>query len=79
MGTKSAWTLERRQRQREIIAQTKPWQKSTGPRTTEGKARSSQNAKLPEELAGARCKRNNTRALMLDIFGRSRWPKWPSD
>lgn len=44
MGTKSAWTPERRARQAEIIKQTKPWEKSTGPRTDEGKAISSRNA-----------------------------------
>lgn len=44
MGTKSAWTPERRARQAEIIRQTKPWEKSTGPKTEEGKAASSRNA-----------------------------------
>jgi hypothetical protein len=44
MGTKSAWTPERRARQAQIIRRTKPWLRSTGPRTREGKARSSQNA-----------------------------------
>ena len=38
MGTKGAWTPERRARQAERIRQTKPWEKSTGPRTIEGKA-----------------------------------------
>lgn len=44
MGTRSAWTKERRARQAAIIRRTKPWSRSTGPRTAEGKAISSQNA-----------------------------------
>ena len=44
MGTKSAWTEERRQRQAEIIRKTKPWKHSTGPRTEAGKQASSRNA-----------------------------------
>ena len=38
------WTLERRQRQAELIRQWRPWEQSTGPRTPEGKARVSRNA-----------------------------------
>ena len=38
------WTLERRQRQAELIRSWKPWEQSTGPRTPEGKARVSRNA-----------------------------------
>lgn len=45
MGTTSAWTPERRERQRQSILRTRPWEKSTGPRTREGKAVASQNAK----------------------------------
>ncbi len=40
----SEWTDERRQAQRELINRVKPWLKSTGATTPEGKARSSQNA-----------------------------------
>jgi hypothetical protein len=43
-GTRAAWTPERRARQSEIIRCTRPWRKSTGPRTSEGKAKSSKNA-----------------------------------
>jgi hypothetical protein len=46
MGTRSAWTRERRARQAEIIRCTKPWLRSTGPRTAAGKAKSSQNAMI---------------------------------
>jgi hypothetical protein len=44
MGTSSAWTPERRAKQAEAIRRNKPWAKSTGPRTAEGKATSSRNA-----------------------------------
>ncbi|QIG46816.1 hypothetical protein G5V57_03060 [Nordella sp. HKS 07] len=41
---KSQWTPERRQRQATAIQRWKPWEKSTGPRTPEGKAIVSRNA-----------------------------------
>ena len=44
MGTAKAWTTERRAKQREIIARTRPWEHATGPRTEAGKAVSSRNA-----------------------------------
>jgi hypothetical protein len=44
MGTRSAWTPERRARQREIIRCTRPWRLSTGPKSSAGKQRSSRNA-----------------------------------
>jgi hypothetical protein len=37
------WTEERRQRQSEAIQRWKPWEKSTGPKTIEGKQRSALN------------------------------------
>jgi len=43
MGT-SSWPPERRAKQAAKIREDKPWEQSTGPRTEEGKARSSQNA-----------------------------------
>ncbi len=39
----NGWTPERRARQAEAIRRWKPWAKSTGPRTTEGKARAKMN------------------------------------
>jgi hypothetical protein len=39
-----AWTLEERERQRQLIAGWSPWQKSTGPKTAEGKQRVKMNA-----------------------------------
>ena len=38
------WTLEQRQRQRELIQSWKPWTKSTGAKTPDGKKKSAQNA-----------------------------------
>lgn len=45
MGTKSAWTPERRAKQAERCREGKPWERSTGPRTKEGKDRSAQNVR----------------------------------
>ena len=53
----NGWTPERRARQAERIRAWRPWERSTGPRTAEGKARASLNA-----YRGA--KRSETRALM---------------
>ena len=39
------WTPAARQKQRQLILERKPWLKSTGAKTSEGKAISSQNAK----------------------------------
>jgi hypothetical protein len=41
---KAAWDDEARQCERETIMKKKPWLKSTGPRTPEGKAKSKMNA-----------------------------------
>lgn len=38
------WTEERRKKQAETIRRHKPWEKSTGPKTPEGKARCKMNA-----------------------------------
>jgi hypothetical protein len=38
------WSPERRAKQAELILSSKPWLKSTGPRTEAGKARSASNA-----------------------------------
>lgn len=40
----AGWTEERKQRQRELVQSWKPWEKSTGAKTPEGKKRSSRNA-----------------------------------
>lgn len=38
------WTEEARQKQREIIMKSKPWEKATGPKTEEGKKKASMNS-----------------------------------
>ena len=38
------WSAEERQRQRELIQRWKPWTKSTGAKTPEGKSSSSKNS-----------------------------------
>ena len=40
----TTWTPERRARQAELIRQWKPWAKSTGPRSPEGRQRVGRNA-----------------------------------
>jgi hypothetical protein len=40
----NGWTPERRARQAARIGNWKPWERSTGPRTAEGKAKVSRNA-----------------------------------
>ena len=55
MGNPAAgWTPERRKRQSEAIRRWKPWQKSTGPKSPEGKAAVSGNAFTGGELAKLR-------------------------
>ena len=39
----NGWTPERRARQAQLIHTWRPWERSTGPRTTEGKARVARN------------------------------------
>ena len=40
----NGWTAQRRREQARAIRRWKPWERSTGPRTGEGRARSSRNA-----------------------------------
>ena len=40
----NGWTLERRARQAKLIRRWRPWERSTGPRSAEGKARVSQSS-----------------------------------
>ena len=41
---KHGWTPERQKKQSELIQKWKPWKKSTGPRTAQGRKTSSMNA-----------------------------------
>jgi hypothetical protein len=40
----NGWTLERRARQSALIHTWRPWEKTTGPKTPQGKAKTSRNA-----------------------------------
>ena len=40
----NGWTLERRERQAELIKDWRPWEHSTGPRSEAGRAITSRNA-----------------------------------
>jgi|WetSurMetagenome_2_1015567.scaffolds.fasta_scaffold32360_6 hypothetical protein len=44
----NGWTPERRARQAEMIRTWRPWEKSTGPRTPDGKAKASVNADMAQ-------------------------------
>ncbi len=63
----NGWTQERRERQSEAIQRWKPWKKSTGPRTPDGKLSASQNAFKggirPELRAIAKALRNQQNSL----------------
>ena len=40
----NGWSMERRRKQSELIREWKPWEQSTGPKSSEGKARVATNA-----------------------------------
>ena len=46
----NGWTHERRTKQSAMIRQWRPWEKSTGARTPEGKTRCSRNADKPNSF-----------------------------
>ena len=73
MGTKSAWTPERRARQAETIQQTKPWQHSTGPKSEAGKAISSRNAYAGDWYHEVCAGLANARSNALTSLGRQRF------
>ena len=50
----NGWTLERRERQAELIRQWQPWKQSAGPKTPEGKATASRNAWQGGDMARMR-------------------------
>ena len=50
----NGWTQERRQKQSAAIRRWKPWERSTGPRTSAGKATASQNANKGYDWLGIR-------------------------
>lgn len=42
-AVRNGWTLERRAKQAELIRTWRPWERATGPRSTEGKAKVARN------------------------------------
>lgn len=75
MGTKSAWTVERRARQAELIRRTQPWKSSTGPRSASGKATSARNAYKGDFYHETQAKIAGVKSTVLAALGRKRWPK----
>lgn len=75
MGTKSAWTAERRAKQAAFIRQTQPWKHSTGPKTPEGKAVSSRNAYAGDWYHEALAKLADGRSSACAVLGYKRLPK----
>jgi hypothetical protein len=66
----STWTPEQRQRQREAIQRWRPWSKSTGPRSLEGKTAASRNAWTAGHLVMLRLL---TKQLNEALRGQSEW------
>ena len=70
----NGWTPERRAQQAELIRQWRPWEKSTGPRTPDGKNTVARNAykggtwRLMRELA--RSMREQLNALKSAVGGK---------
>lgn len=72
MSSKHWWTDERRQAQRERILHLKPWLKSTGAVTAEGKAVVSQNAYKADALKQAMALAKTVEKRMKRIEQRNR-------
>lgn len=62
----SGWTAEKRQAERDRINQTKPWLKSTGAKTPEGKAICSQNAFKGGLFARVKALRTQVNAILKE-------------
>lgn len=72
----NGWTPERRARQAELIRTWRPWEKSTGPRSAEGKARAAargfkggHRAKLRELMRELNAALNEQRQALGDLLG----------
>lgn len=68
------WTEERRQRQRELIRQWRPWEKSTGPKTAEGKLAVGQNAYKGALWLKLRRLNGTTTQLIKQMKAAGMWP-----
>lgn len=65
-----SWTTEQRAKQAEAIGTWKPWQRSTGARTAEGKERVSRNSCRPPTLRMVAFTRWMTKQLTRAQAGR---------
>jgi hypothetical protein len=61
-----AWTPERRARQAEAIKRWRPWERSTGPRTDEGKAAAAANGAKAWPHSGARAALRELRRVLRE-------------
>ena len=63
----SGWSLERRARQSAAIRRWKPWERSTGPRTADGKAHASRNAEKGGKRPALKAEMAHLRELMREL------------
>lgn len=68
----NGWTPERRARQAELIRNWRPWDRSTGPRTAEGKARASRNGDKGARWKAERDEIRALRATMRELLEEQR-------
>ena len=67
------WTKEQREAQRERIKASKPWEKSTGPRTREGRQKSCLNAFKHGKRAKRFVSLGNGQLLDFDYWKSDSW------
>ncbi len=63
----NGWTLKRRARQSAAIRRWKPWERSTGPLTADGKANASRNADKGGRRPALRSELARVRELMQKL------------
>ena len=68
------WTAERRQHQREVINEHKPWLKSTGPRSAAVKAKVARNAYTGALWLKLRVLSVRTTQLIRQLKAEGNWP-----
>lgn len=66
------WSPERRERQSAAIRRWKPWERSTGPQTMDGKARASRNADKGGKRQALRAELANLREMMRELVTEQR-------
>jgi hypothetical protein len=68
----NGWTPERRARQAALIRTWRPWEKSTGPRTADGKARAARNGDKGGEWKIERDKVRELKTTVGNLLRRQR-------